>query len=324
MKDLPVHCLADAIREKTMVMFAKRRAISLALSPGILPAVIHQLNAASRGLGHLQVTKGHPDEAKVTKRYKGEEVRRHVVYLSQHICSCREWQVTGKPCPHALAAITTRRQPNMEQYVSKYYSVSKLHAAYHGVIPTITDRDQWPQVDKGFKLLPPMSDKEKGPGRQKKNRFLSASERIGKRTRHVQCQGCKEFGHRSGSWRCALTGTKKRKRAKKTAPKTGRKKSKKDNTPPEQGTPRTRASVAREAARQAEAAAAKAAAEADAAAKAAAEADAAAKSAAQAEAAAAYAEHEPEPLETEPASPRTPPRYYPKTFSIQFCLPQYL
>jgi hypothetical protein len=82
--------------------------------------------------------------------------------------------------------------------------------------------------------------------------------------------------------------------------------------------------VAREAARQAEAAAAKAAAEADAAAKAAAEADAAAKLAAHGEAAAAYAEPEPEPLETEPASPRTPPRYYPKTFPIQFCLPQYL
>jgi hypothetical protein len=50
--------LIDAIREKTMVLFAKRRKIAIALSPGILPVVIHQLNAASKGLGHLKVTKG--------------------------------------------------------------------------------------------------------------------------------------------------------------------------------------------------------------------------------------------------------------------------
>jgi transposase-like protein len=50
-KDLLVHFLADEIREKTLTMFSKRRRISVALSPGILPVVIHQLNAASRGLG---------------------------------------------------------------------------------------------------------------------------------------------------------------------------------------------------------------------------------------------------------------------------------
>ncbi|RLN13435.1 hypothetical protein C2845_PM09G02920 [Panicum miliaceum] len=41
-KDLPLHCMADAIREKIMILFAKRRKISTALPQGILPAVIHQ------------------------------------------------------------------------------------------------------------------------------------------------------------------------------------------------------------------------------------------------------------------------------------------
>jgi len=40
-KDLPVHYLADAIREKTLTLFAKRRKIANALSPRILHAVIH-------------------------------------------------------------------------------------------------------------------------------------------------------------------------------------------------------------------------------------------------------------------------------------------
>jgi len=44
--------------------------------------MIHQLNAASKRLGHLKVTKGHPEQAEVTEIYKDEEVRRHVVYLT--------------------------------------------------------------------------------------------------------------------------------------------------------------------------------------------------------------------------------------------------
>jgi hypothetical protein len=94
-KDLTVHCLADAIREKTLTMFAKRRSISDALSPRILPALIHQLNAASRGLKQLKVTKGHPDETEITEMYKDEEVRRHVVHLQEHACSCRECRSLG-------------------------------------------------------------------------------------------------------------------------------------------------------------------------------------------------------------------------------------
>ena len=145
--------MADAIREKTLTLFAKRRRISVALNPSILPAVIHQLNAASRGLGHLKVKKGHPQEAEVTEIYKDQEVRRYVVYLEQHACTCREWQLTGKPCPHALAVITSQRQPQMGLFVDQYYSVEKFQAAYHGVIPHITDRNQWPEVDKGLSVL---------------------------------------------------------------------------------------------------------------------------------------------------------------------------
>jgi hypothetical protein len=58
--------MADAIREKIMVLFATRRKISRALPPGILLGIIHQLNAASRGLGHLTISKGHPNQAEVT------------------------------------------------------------------------------------------------------------------------------------------------------------------------------------------------------------------------------------------------------------------
>lgn len=81
--DLPVHCVAYAIIKMIMALFAKRSKISRAL---FLLVVIHQLNATFRELGHFKFTKGHLEQAKVTEIYKDEEVGRHVVYLTQHVC----------------------------------------------------------------------------------------------------------------------------------------------------------------------------------------------------------------------------------------------
>jgi hypothetical protein len=50
-------------------------------------------------------------------------VRRHVVYLSINHCTCMEWDITGKPCPHALAVLTTERQPDYTAHVDMAYSV---------------------------------------------------------------------------------------------------------------------------------------------------------------------------------------------------------
>jgi hypothetical protein len=86
-KDLPLHFMVDAIREKGVIMFEMRR-ISRAHEGVILPAIIHQLNAASKELGHLKVIKLLLDQAEVTENYKDEEVRRHVVYLSANSCTC--------------------------------------------------------------------------------------------------------------------------------------------------------------------------------------------------------------------------------------------
>jgi transposase-like protein len=55
-KDLPVADLADKIREMVMVLWNKRRIIAHRLPEGrILPAIMIQLRANTRGLGHLKV-----------------------------------------------------------------------------------------------------------------------------------------------------------------------------------------------------------------------------------------------------------------------------
>ena len=56
-KDLPVVELADKCMEMIMVLWEKRRRIGDKLTGKILPAVLQQLKARTRGLGHLSVTK---------------------------------------------------------------------------------------------------------------------------------------------------------------------------------------------------------------------------------------------------------------------------
>jgi len=158
-------------------------------------------------------------EAEVTEVTPKHKIIRHVVNLKSHECTCREWQVSGKPCPHALALITTIRNPNMESYLHPYYSVYHFRLAYSGVIKPLPDKSQWPHVDLGFKVLPPLSKRE--VGRQRKNRYPSCLEDKGNKPRgkgawQVQCKNCFQFGHRTTSPKCPLNGTKKRKsRAKK-------------------------------------------------------------------------------------------------------------
>jgi hypothetical protein len=78
-KDLPVVELADKIREKIMVTWEKRRRISERLSGVILPAIIQQLNAKSRGLGHLKV---------ISARKGYAEVFDHSPKQERHMCTC--------------------------------------------------------------------------------------------------------------------------------------------------------------------------------------------------------------------------------------------
>ena len=139
-KDLPVVELADKIREKTMVLWAKRRKISERLSGKILPAVIYQLNARTRGLGHLTVVDGGYSAAEIWDTSNTHS--RHVVKSYLHECTCLEWQHTGKPCQHALALITSVQSANvhMEDFVHEYYSVDRFKAAYKRLIEPLPDR----------------------------------------------------------------------------------------------------------------------------------------------------------------------------------------
>jgi hypothetical protein len=120
----------------------------------ILPSVIKEHNAISNNLQVVKVSRSDDDIAEVTLVDQWNNTRRHPVDLKNHKCSCREWQITGKPCKHALAWILSNRGMRIEDFVHEYYSVAKFRAAYEGRVEAIPDRSQWPVVDLDFKVHP--------------------------------------------------------------------------------------------------------------------------------------------------------------------------
>ena len=218
-KDLPVHELADQLREMIMVLWHKRRKIAQRIQGKILPAVLHILRAQTRGLAHLNVVQGDHYAAQVVDMTSTNV--RHVVKAYLHECSCEEWQHTGKPCQHALALITQQptRDVQMENFVNEYYSVERFKNAYKRLIEPLPDRSQWVKVDLELEIGAPLG--RRSVGRQRKNRIKGALEggsggkkKTEKEKKRIKgpttCRNCGLLGHRASSYKCELNGTKKR------------------------------------------------------------------------------------------------------------------
>ena len=100
-----------------MRLWNKRRNIAYRLPVGrILPGVMVQLKANTRGLGHLKVVSAANWSAEIWDHSKNI-AERHIVKLHQRTCTCLEWQHTGKPCQHVLTFVTSRRGVDLEQFV---------------------------------------------------------------------------------------------------------------------------------------------------------------------------------------------------------------
>ena len=165
MKGLLLHELVDGLRELIMEKRCLRKQIANKMVDGILPNVLKELNQVSNNLRVVKVARSDDDCAEVTLVDANNNTRRRTVDLKNHNCSCRVWQVTGKPCHHALAWILSNRGVQISDFVHDYYSVAKFKAAYEDNVSTMPDRSQWPAVDLGFQLFPPLQ--KRAPGRPK-------------------------------------------------------------------------------------------------------------------------------------------------------------
>ena len=154
----------------------------------IISAIISNLNAKTKSIKDHEVLICGPAKAEVTmNRF------RHAVNLDEKTCSCQAWQVTRKPCSHALAFIAKiSREVQMDEFVHEYFSVDRFRKAYASKFNLMTSKDQWSHVDLGYKIKKPKMRRK--PGRPRKSRIKPHDEVATTKKRKMCCE-CNELGH---------------------------------------------------------------------------------------------------------------------------------
>ncbi|XP_057803709.1 uncharacterized protein LOC131019041 [Salvia miltiorrhiza] len=126
---------------------------------------------------------------------EGED--KHIVFVDTKKCSCRMWDLSGIPCPHAIAAFYSSQLDPLS-VMSNWYHSSMYRKSYEHAIQPIPGYKFWDIQFKDYIEAPPV---EKKIGRPKKNRVRASNEprlkhklsRIGK-TQH--CSICGSASHK--------------------------------------------------------------------------------------------------------------------------------
>ena len=113
-------------------------------------------------------------KAEVSRVTNNDRTWRYAVNLESRSCSCGQWEVTGKPCTHAIAYITSLKNVPIEDYIHEYYSVERFKLAYQFEVNPMDDKSQWPTVSPNFDMKPPIL--VRGAGRPKKKRIKAKGE----------------------------------------------------------------------------------------------------------------------------------------------------
>jgi hypothetical protein len=107
----------------------------------IIPNVMKPLHAKTRSL-KMTLTKRNPYEAEVLAIDKEKREWRYPVNIQNRTCSCRQWQITGLPCIHALFFITSLHGPaaEIDQYVDEYDLDANFNATYAENVPSMVGK----------------------------------------------------------------------------------------------------------------------------------------------------------------------------------------
>ncbi|XP_057779015.1 uncharacterized protein LOC130997639 [Salvia miltiorrhiza] len=82
---------------------------------------------------------------------------RFVVDVGTRSCTCRQWDITGIPCPHGCAMINFLKE-DVAGYVHEYYSLAKYKDAYAYGLPPLNGEKMWPRAE-GYPVKPPLVKK---------------------------------------------------------------------------------------------------------------------------------------------------------------------
>lgn len=189
-RELPIIQVIEQIHCKLMAEFEARRLKSSSwfsvLAPSAEKRMIEAINHASM----YQVLRSDEVEFEVLSAERSD-----IVNIGTHCCSCRDWQLYGIPCSHAVAALISCRK-DVYAFAEKCFTVASYRQTYAEEIHPIPGRIEWRKTGEGIDdeiqvVRPPKF--RRPPGRPEKKRICL--EDLNREKHTVHCSRCNQTGH---------------------------------------------------------------------------------------------------------------------------------
>lgn len=190
-RDQPIITMLEMIRKMLMKRYQAKRDGIRTMTGRICPRIVKKLDEIGEEASHCYSTYAGNGMFEVTLRNK-----QYVVNLISRTCGCRQWDLTGIPCPHAMSAIWFDHANPMD-YVDDCYTVETYKKAYDEIVYPMPGEDQWMHTEHE-KLEPPVY--RIPPGRPRKVRTRGPDEpknpyRMRKGGIIMKCTRCRRVGH---------------------------------------------------------------------------------------------------------------------------------
>ncbi|KAL4573287.1 hypothetical protein LXL04_020087 [Taraxacum kok-saghyz] len=143
------------------------------IASSLTPTVKAIIEANKKDASQLRCIFNGADKYQVT----GQWMDQYVVNLKDRTCTCSNWDITGIPCKHAIAAMYDKMQNGSdcgdpEDWVHKCYWLSTWNAMYQYTIDPINGKNMWPRSSCPTTLLPPKHHKQVGRPKKKRKRAV--------------------------------------------------------------------------------------------------------------------------------------------------------
>ncbi|XP_074300032.1 uncharacterized protein LOC141631231 [Silene latifolia] len=185
-RDKPILTQLEWMRKYVMQRICQKREGAKSYEGRVMPYVKKYLEKAkdeSRFAHFMQ-----SDEHEFEVELRGEQV---VVNLKERSCGCNYWNITGLPCPHAMACLLEKRM-DPKDYVDASYSKERYMLTYANKVSPMPGARHWKPAGMPEPLPPALRTM---PGRPKvKKRRKEAGEKEDQQLRRGKrpktCSNC--------------------------------------------------------------------------------------------------------------------------------------
>ncbi|GKB31068.1 mutator type transposase [Tanacetum coccineum] len=204
-RDKPIITCLEYIREYLMKRIVNVQKVQDKCDGPLTPSTAKIFKLIVRAAAKLKVEWNGSDLYQVTCPW-GDQF---VVNLSERVCSCRKWELSGIPCTHAVASIWDQANNGIdtgipESYCLPVHWLTTWKEMYKFKINPVNGPQGWKKSDVPTTIIPPKPHPQIGrpPKKRKKSAAeladeMMKSKKLTKTGKSVTCKSCKQVGHNS-------------------------------------------------------------------------------------------------------------------------------